>query len=310
MHRIVPAYEFRLRARQAMKPVMSILVVVMLIAMLPSLLSSVITTVAGSDPSSALMELYTQERITAMLGADNEAALAATDEILHGMLTFFAAKWPFIALTVAITTIFGPVLTLGFNHTLLKTLRREEISYATVLARLPQFFKAVGLHLMILLRVFLWMLPGWGVSLIGAVALVFAPALGLLIMLAAMVMMIVLMIRAAYRYRLSTYILADLPETGINAAIRRSSEVMKGRKMELFSLEVSFVGWYLLVYVVQVMVLTMFGTVIGMALGMFASFLLQMYMYMATAAFYQEYAVGPLPEPQADNAPETDVLNG
>lgn len=309
MHRFVPAFEFRRRAREAMKPVMSILVVVTLIAMLPNLVSSAISTITGSDPSAAIADLYTQERITAMMGADAQAAAAASDELLNGMLAFFAQKWPLIALTAAITLIFSPVLTLGFNHTLLKTLRREEITYTTVFARLPLFFKAVGLHLMIALRVFLWMLPGWGVSLLGAVVMVFVPALGLLIMLAAMVLMIVLMVRAAYRYRLATYILADLPETGINAAIRRSSEVMKGRKMELFSLEISFVGWHLLISILQMMLLALFGTVIGMALGMFASFLLQMYMHMAIAAFYQEYAVGPLEPAKEEPSAEQEELN-
>ena len=121
---------------------------------------------------------------------------------------------------------------------------------------------------------------------------------------AAVVLMFVLMIRAMYRYRLSSYVLADAPETGINAAIRRSKEIMKGRKMELFSLEVSFVGWHLAVSLAQMLLLTLLGSVLGMALGMFASFLLQLYVYMATAAFYQEYGVGPLPEA----APEQEEL--
>ena len=79
---------------------------------------------------------------------------------------------------------------------------------------------------------------------------------------------------------------------------------MQRRKMELFSLEVSFVGWYLAVNLIQMFTLMLLGTVLGMALGMFASFLLQMYVYMATAAFYQEYGVGPLPQA----APEQEEL--
>lgn len=304
MHKIIPAFEFRRRAREAMKPVMSILVVAMLIAMLPSLVSSIVTTITESDPSIAVADFYTEENLTAMMSADEAAADAALTQMTTGLNTFLAEKWPIITLTSAVTLIFGPVLTLGFYHTLLRTLRREEITYTTVLARLPIFFKAIGLHLMIGLRVFLWMLPGWGVSLLGAVLLVFEPNIGILVMVAAMVLMFVLMIRATYRYRLATYIMADAPETGINAAIRRSKEIMKGRKMELFSLEISFMGWHLAVYFAQMMLLMMLGTVLGMALGMFASFLLQMYVYMAMAAFYQEYGVGPVAEP----APEQEEL--
>ena len=296
MRKFIPSFEFRRRAREAMLPVMSILVVVMLIAMLPSLVSNIVTAVTESDPSIMLADLYTEENLTAMVSDDPAVVASVTDQMMAKMSAFFAEKWPFMALSALVTLLLGPVLGLGFFHTLLKALRREEISYSTVLARLPLFFKAIGLDVMVALRVFLWMLPGWGVSLLGAVIMLYLPSLGMLVMIAAVVLMFVLMIRAMYRYRLASYVLADAPQTGINAAIRRSKEIMKGRKMELFSLEVSFVGWYLAVNLIQMFTLMLLGTVLGMALGMFASFLLQMYVYMATAAFYQEYGVGPLPQ--------------
>ena len=296
MRKFIPAFEFRRRARAAMLPVMSILVVVMLISMLPSLVSNIVTAVTESDPNAMLADLYTEENLMAMLSEDPAVVESVTDQMMAKMSAFFAEKWPFMALSALVTLLLGPVLGLGFFHTLLKALRREEISYSTVLARLPLFFKAIGLDVLVGLRVFLWMLPGWGVSLLGAVIMVYAPNFGVLVMIAALVLMFVGMIRAMYRYRLASYVLADAPETGINAAIRRSKEIMKGRKMELFSLEVSFVGWYLAVSLAQMLTLLLLGSVLGMALGMFASFLLQMYVYMATAAFYQEYGVGPLPE--------------
>ena len=304
MRKFIPSFEFRRRAREAMLPVMSILVVVMLIAMLPSLVSNIVTTVTESDTNAMLADLYTQENLTAMMSEDLEAANAAMEQMTTGITAFLKEKWPFMALTSAITLLLGPVLGLGFSHTLLKALRREEITYSTVLARLPLFFKAIGLDVMVALRVFLWMLPGWALSLLGAVIMVFEANIGVLVMIAAMGVMLAGMIRAMYRYRLASYVLADAPQTGINAAIRRSKEIMKGRKMELFSLEVSFVGWYLAVNLIQMFTLMLLGTVLGMALGMFASFLLQMYVYMATAAFYQEYGVGPLPQA----APEQEEL--
>lgn len=304
MHKIIPAFEFRRRAREAMLPVMSILVVVTLIAMLPSLVSNIVTAVTDSDPSAAMVDLYTEENLTAMLSDDPAVVEAVADQMTTKMSSFFAEKWPFMALTALVTMLLGPVLTLGYNHTLLKTLRREEITYTTVLVRLPLFLKAIGLNLMIFLRVFLWMLPGWALSLLGAVIMVFEANIGILVMVAAMVLMFVLMIRAMYRYRLATFVMADAPETGVNAAIRRSKEIMKGRKMELFSLELSYVGWHLAVNLAQMMLLMMLGSVLGMALGMFASFLLQLYVYMGTAAFYQEYGVGPLP----GAAPEQEEL--
>jgi uncharacterized membrane protein len=200
------------------------------------------------------------------------------------------------------------VLTLGFNHTLIKTLRREEIAVSTVLARLPLFFRAIGLNLMIFLRLVLWMLPGMALSMFGAVVTLLEPSIGGLLMLAAMAVMFVLMIRAMYSYRLATYIMADVPETGINASIRRSKEVMKGRRMELFGLEFSFLGWRLLLSMGQSMLLGLFGGVLGMTLGMFASLFLQTYLSMAENAFYQEYAVGPIAPAQKDEETEELLL--
>lgn len=306
MFHMIPAFEFRRRAREAMKPVMSVLIMVMLVAMLPSLIGNTVTMITGSDPSQALADLYTEERVTAMLDPDLAVSQAAMEEFLGGIKAFFLEKWPFIALTTAITLIFSPVLNLGQNHTLLKALRKEEISAGTVLARLPLFFRAIGLRLMTALRIFLWMLPGWAVSMVGAVALVFVPSVGILLVFAATILMLVLMLRAMYSYRLAPYVMADAPDTGVGAAIRRSVQVMNGRRMELFSLEFSFFGWRLLLQMGQMMLLSMFGSVIGMTLGMFVSFFLQMYINMSEAAFYQEYAVGPVQAAAAEETGDPD----
>ena len=53
----------------------------------------------------------------------------------------------------------------------------------------------------------------------------------------------------ALRYSLAPYLLADHPDDGSGAAIRRSMELMRGWKWEMFKLEFSFLGWQLLVLV-------------------------------------------------------------
>ena len=300
----LPAFEFRRRARAAMKPIMPLLLVVAMIASLPSLIGQTVTLLTGADPNAMLAEYYTQERMTAITSGDAAAVQAASQEIMDGVTAFFQEKAPFMVITTLITWLLSPVLTLGFNHTLIKTLRREEIAVTTVLARLPLFFKAIGLNLMIFLRLLLWMLPGMALSMFGAVVTLLEPSIGGLLMLAAMAVMFVLMIRAMYSYRLATYIMADVPEMGINASIRRSKEVMKGRRMELFGLEFSFLGWRLLLSMGQSMLLGLFGGVLGMTLGMFASLFLQTYLSMAETAFYQEYAVGPIDPVREDEEAE------
>ncbi|MDN4593872.1 DUF975 family protein [Polycladomyces subterraneus] len=49
-----------------------------------------------------------------------------------------------------------------------------------------------------------------------------------------------------FSYSMTPYILIDHPELSINEAITKSREIMNGHKMELFALQLSFIGWLLL----------------------------------------------------------------
>ena len=52
---------------------------------------------------------------------------------------------------------------------------------------------------------------------------------------------------AAFRYSMAFYILADNPEMSGMDALNKSKEMMKGHKWEFFLLQLSFIGWCLLV---------------------------------------------------------------
>lgn len=51
---------------------------------------------------------------------------------------------------------------------------------------------------------------------------------------------------AAYKYRQATYLLIDNPAMSPMQCIRESKRMMQGHKMELFALDLSFIGWALL----------------------------------------------------------------
>lgn len=76
----------------------------------------------------------------------------------------------------------------------------------------------------------------------------------------------------AYSYAMSEYILYDNPNIGADDAIKRSMEMMKGKKLKLFLLDLSFIGWFILAMLT-------FG--IGLLL-------LVPYLYTARAAFYED----------------------
>jgi uncharacterized membrane protein len=50
----------------------------------------------------------------------------------------------------------------------------------------------------------------------------------------------------AYAYRMVPYILADNPNIGARKAIALSNEMTMGHKFDMFVLDLSFIGWYLL----------------------------------------------------------------
>lgn len=326
MQRIVPAFEFRRRARMAMKPMMSVLLVVALIAALPSLLSSAITLITEATPDSVLntflnrtmqvMEKYglqtaqTVEEIVideAMLVELEADILAVTEGYMQDLNTFFLEKGPIMAGTMLMVLVLSPVLTLGLINAMLHALRKKEFTYAIALSRMSCFFRVLGLQLLVVLKTLLWMLPGMAVMIAG----LFVPMeLMGTVMFLGMVGSMVPGIMASYRYAMAVYVMADAPETAVLRCIRRSKEIMHRRKGELFCLELSFIGWSLLLSYVQAM-LNGFGPVIGLTLGMFASLFLTVYTNCAKTAFYQEYGVGPLTAPEAAAAeePETDELN-
>lgn len=76
----------------------------------------------------------------------------------------------------------------------------------------------------------------------------------------------------ALSYSMTYYILSDNPGTPAMKAIERSQEMMRGHKWQLFCLQLSFIGWYLLV---------------GLTCGLAAIYVAP-YMASANAAFYQK----------------------
>lgn len=50
----------------------------------------------------------------------------------------------------------------------------------------------------------------------------------------------------SYAYRMVPYILADNPDIGYNRAIELSNQMTDGQKFEIFVLDLSFIGWFIL----------------------------------------------------------------
>lgn len=298
MRQLIPAYEFRRRARVRMKPVLPILVLVALIATLPSLISSTVMLLADANPAVLSTDLLNRMlqvvEDTSLTDVQTANALSAVQENYYVSLeNFLEDKGLLLCGLLLFVSVLGPVLNLGLINAFLHALRQKEFTPAIALSRTSSILRVLGLELLIGLKLLAWMLPGIAVSIGGVLMMVFSNAdIGLLLILAGFIASCVMGVMATYRYALSLYFMADDPATPIRACIRRSREVMRKRKMELFSLEISFIGWRFLLGMAQELLVAFFGAVIGQTLGMFASLFLTVYTGCAVTAFYQAYACG------------------
>lgn len=140
-------------------------------------------------------------------------------------------------------TLYSLVVDFGYNLWSLWTIRRLDPGMGSLI----QGFSVAGRVILMELSISLRML-GWAIciSAIFVIPLVLAATT-----LPALIVPCIAAIYAAswavmLRYALAPYLLADHPDDGVNAAVRRSVDLMRGWKWELFKLELSFLGWVLL----------------------------------------------------------------
>lgn len=112
------------------------------------------------------------------------------------------------------------ILALGFTIFLLNTLRRTGPVLGNLLDGFAYWWKLLVLDFVCAIFIFLW---------------------SLLLVIPGFI--------AAYRYSMVRYILINNPDIGIMECIRESKRLTDGHKGELFVLDLSFLGWWLLALV-------------------------------------------------------------
>ena len=109
------------------------------------------------------------------------------------------------------------VVSFGFSIFIINTVRNTEPCAGNLLDGFSMVFKVLWLYILEGIFVFLWCL-----------------------------LFIVPGIIALYKYRMAKYILIEHPEMRIIDCIKESKAMMKGNKGTLFELDLSFIGWYIL----------------------------------------------------------------
>lgn len=135
--------------------------------------------------------------------------------VFYGLMASIAA----VAFTYGLAMfIIGSAVELGFdlfNVSLYSAPGKPK--FDLLFSRFSIFGRALGLRLLMAVKIFLWSL-----------------------------LLIVPGIVAAYRYAMAPYLLAEHPDLTAPEAIEKSKEMMAGNKGRLFCLQFSFIGWYLL----------------------------------------------------------------
>ena len=107
--------------------------------------------------------------------------------------------------------------TLSYIIICFKVIQREPLGIEDAFSGFKNFGKSIGLFFWQLLWVFLWTL-----------------------------LFIIPGIIKSYSYCMSFYILADHPEITVREAMNESKRMTQGHKMDLFILQLSFIGWGIL----------------------------------------------------------------
>lgn len=121
-----------------------------------------------------------------------------------------------IAASVAVLLLSGP-FNLGIHISALDVSRKQPVSVGSLFEGFKSFGDSLTLYILNAIFIFLWSL-----------------------------LLVIPGIIKAYSYSMGYFILADRPDLSGNQARKRSMYLMKGHKWQLFCLDFSFIGWYLL----------------------------------------------------------------
>lgn len=213
-----------------------------------------------------------------VMESGGELSQGSMDVLSQRFLSLFQGPMASVAMLVAlIVGFYSMVVSLGYQGYALRVMRGQEGGgFDTLFSQFYLAGKVILLAILKFLFTYLWSL-----------------------------LFVIPGIVASYRYRMAEYALLDEPEISPLEAIRRSKVLMRGRKMQLFVLDLSFLGWMILagvaVTVVQMLleqislplvmmnlaaVSTVVTTLVTLVANLAVNMFLTCYMTLADAGFY------------------------
>lgn len=227
----------KLKARQSMSGRRPSAILVSLVYLLLTMGLSVVVVLVLLQPFVNLM-------LTAAL-------TEVGDRELLRMLASYLPFWLIGLALGVVVTLFSYVMSFGYQGYVLRLARGQEAGWRELMGGFSSLGRALGVYLMVGIFSALWYLVAYvPVTLVMLVwESVLNPAawwLAVPVELVLNVAVSVFYVSRVLRYSLAPLALADQPELGVFGAIRRSKELMQGRRWEFFKLNLSFLGWYLI----------------------------------------------------------------
>lgn len=194
----------------------------------------------------------------------SDSTINAMTQQVFSALSGGTAMWAILA--ALIVAFYSMVVGVGYTAFNLHRMRGEESGYGDLFSYFYLAGKIILLEVLKVIFVYLWSLlfifPG---------------------------------IVASYRYRMAEYALIDEPDISALEAIRRSKRMMLGHKWELFTVDVSFIGWQILCTAV-VSIISQLGfvavmpdvvtTILALIANTACSMFLTAYISLTEAGFY------------------------
>lgn len=195
--------------------------------------------------SSSLSRLYAEAFFEYQ---DVEAA------IQYAMMSFGLPRLIFTVvvgglLTGLLTALWQGIMRVGYSSFCLGMVRGRQPQYGELFQGFPKAGPVLTAQLLVTVFCFLWglLLGVGGVVLMVGVSLLLnaVPVLAGLLMLCVYIALIVGVVWITLRYAMVDFLIADRGLGGMDA-VRESKRLMQGNTGKLFTLNLSFIGWYLL----------------------------------------------------------------
>lgn len=219
---------------------------------------------SGLNWSSTIMSYYLTMLIN---GTDPDMAVDALLRWIFGNGIQMILAIALGSLVVALVLyLWQSLMTVGYEGYCLAMSRGQNPGVSTLFCAFPRAGGVLLTRLLTGVFIFLWsLLFTLGlvvVMILGAGLATAVPFLGALVMFAGMIAYIVVLVWVSLRYALADYILLDQGVSGMQA-VRRSKEMMRGNTGKLFVLQLSFIGWYLVMFAVALVGILLMAVAMG-----------------------------------------------